>query len=444
MEYDFTNEINNGSVNTDPKDNCYGIHWSIGMVNTVKLDLSDIDQGTYTLEEWDAPVFASGCIGESLSIAAPTATVTAVPSGGTTSGPPPAQDCSSLTCPNDNGAYCVASNGLSFQINCNSVYDNSVEQLIRVNSDSDCVNACAADSGCIGITWFPIADGGWLGNGLPNCLMFSSGAFFSSDQGSQTVFSFTKVTSSQKKRSGIVERATTVATSSAAAGTASSKVIIADTLSLTASATTTTTATTTGVSTDVAATSTAVSSHDMGPITITDATGQLLINPHVNGSLFVSPANSSVSMTSLTNDTTFMADLTTPLVVGDSASRILYYFPSTISAVGASRLRLATWDAIPIGAEMIMLFPTVTNVGTTVLVAMDSTQNVFFPFVCSIEGQLNKIFLVSDAPTGASTLMDPDLTYTVIGGVAQSCVSLAMVAEHLPGWTPPSSAQPTD
>ncbi|KAL7947036.1 hypothetical protein V8C42DRAFT_364270 [Trichoderma barbatum] len=457
MEYDFTNEVNNGEVNTDPEDGCYGIHWSVGMVNTVALDLSDIGQGKYTLDEWDAPVFASGCIGQSLTIAPPTATVSA-PDGGTTSVPPAGPDCNSFTCPFDDGKVC-SSNGATFQLDCYSIYTSNVINTFRSHSAGSCVNACVSDRNCVGVNY-------WFINGnffFPDCDLFSDGSPNGPSPGS-IIGSFKKI-SSPHKRGDLVQQATTVATSASVSGTAHPKILVADTLTRTATSSTasstatstgaastdaTSTASTatssTGTSTVVTAIGTATSSpdspdspHDTAPVTIHDATGQLLINPHVNGSLFISAANSSVPLTRLTNDTTFVADLTRPMVNGDSAGRILYYFPSTIAAVGVSRLRLGTWDAIPIGAEMIILFPTVTSTGVTVLVAMDSTQNLFYPFVCDIEGQLNKIFLVSDPATGASKLMDPDLEYTVIGGVAQSCVSLAMVAKDLPGWSPPKA-----
>ncbi|KAH6607652.1 hypothetical protein Trco_003965 [Trichoderma cornu-damae] len=379
MECDLTNEINNGSVNTDPEDSCYGIHWSLGLVNTVKLDLSDFDQGTYRLEEWDAPVFASGCIGESLSIALPTATVTA-PTGGSTSGPPQ-QDCSSLSCPGSHGDYCV-SNGLSFQLNCQVVYQASLERFSKAGGPDECTTAC-----------------------VPTTPATNS-----------AVWAFTKVASPQMKRDTIVERVTTVATSATTVttSTASSKAnaVVADTLSVTSSTATTATAADTASQTYASATNTAEAGHDIAPVTIFDSTP------------------------TLTNGTSFMADYTTPIVVGDSANRVLYYFPSTISAVGASRLRLATWDAIPIGAEIVMLFPTVASTGETVLIAMDSTQNAFFPFVCAIEGQLNKIFLVSDAENGTATLTDPDLILHLGIGIVYNKAVGKMVTRYSSKVTP--------
>ncbi|KAL7809403.1 hypothetical protein V8C44DRAFT_334402 [Trichoderma aethiopicum] len=472
MEYDFTNEVNNGEVNTDPEDGCYGIHWSVGMVNTVVLDLSDIKQGTYTLDEYDAPVFASGCVGESLSIDAPSTTV-APPSGGSTSVPASGTSCGSLTCPNNNGQTCTE-NGVGFQINCDAIYQDAMYNVLRSNSADACTAACAADGNCIGVTYVSQRWGIMV-----DCIMYASGAP-TAGGGSGLIWSYRKLPSPHKKRINLVERASTVTTiaslsqTSAAAvvagtstGTASgngqAKVLV-DTLTRTAPPAATSPATdtsaatvtasvttkdgsTTATATDATSTSAATSTsspdgpHESIPVTIKDATGSLLINPHVNGSIFVSSADSSVSMDSLTNGTTFVADITQPLVIGDSASRILYYFPETISAVGASRLRMGSWDAIPIGAEMITLFPTVSSTGATILVPMDSMQNIFYPIVCDIKGQLNKLFLVSDKDSGAAALMDPDLRYTVVGGVAQTCVPLAMVAEHLPGWSPSGAKQ---
>ncbi|KAK1241927.1 hypothetical protein MKX07_007750 [Trichoderma sp. CBMAI-0711] len=476
LEYDFTNEVNNGEVNTDPEDGCYGIHWSVGMVNTVVLDLSDIKQGTYTLDEYDAPVFASGCVGENLSIAPPATTV-APPSGGTTSVPPSGADCGSLSCPGSDGQTC-SSSGAAFQISCGLIYADVLYRVARTNNAAACVNICATDDLCVGANFF-----GQMFGAMPDCMMYRGGAP-SSAAPANIIWSYRKVSSPHKKRIQLLDRAPTTLTtissisqtSSAgtvagtATGTASGNVqakILADTLTRTASpaatspvtdtsvatatasvtATTTKDASTAATATDATSAATSTSSpdgpHESIPVTLKDATGSLLISPHVNGSIFVSSADSSVSLDLLTNGTTFMADITQPLVVGDSASRILYYFPDTISAVGASRLRMGSWDAIPIGAEMITLFPTKTSTGATVLVPMDSQQNVFYPFVCDIKGQLNKLFLVSDKDTGADTLTDPDLRYTVVGGVAQTCVSLAMVAEHLPGWSPSGGSTPT-
>ncbi|KAL9487760.1 hypothetical protein ACSS6W_000037 [Trichoderma asperelloides] len=465
LEYDFTNELTNGSFNSAPADGCYGIEWSIGLVNTVVLDLSDIDQGTYTLDEWDGPLFASGCIGESLTIAAPTTTVTAQPGGSTSVAPPQTYpDCSTFTCPNNDSGYCT-SNGETFQLNCEVDYETPQLANLCVTSLADCVNACSStySSSCIGVSFFSwgIQDcieqenNPWEQDEFDyaNCFPFSVASGAVSGEQANSGWSLLKASPPTRKRShfDLHGRVPTLTTSASTTGTSTSTVGSSTSTAGTTSTSTTHTSTT---GTSHAATTTATSSTDTASaalpsptdnfrsITINDATGQLQINPHVNGSLFISAANSSVSLTNLTNGIGFVADTSESAVMGDSIGRLLYYFPNTISAVGASRLRLGAWGSIPNGAELVTLFPTKSSTGVTVLVAVDSSLNVFYPFVCSIEGQLNKIFLVADADTGSSTLMNSDLTYTVIGGVAQQCLSLAMVAEGLTGWSPPSTTSP--
>lgn len=117
---------------------------------------------------------------------------------------------------------------------------------------------------------------------------------------------------------------------------------------------------------------------------------------------------------------------------GDSASPLLHYFPSTMSTVGASRLRLASWGNIPIGAELANLVP-FSSGADTVLVAVDSLGNYSWPFVWGVKEQLNKDSLVKDAGNGVRTWESPDLTYTVIGGGASSCAPLAFTAQGLTG-----------
>lgn len=104
-----------------------------------------------------------------------------------------------------------------------------------------------------------------------------------------------------------------------------------------------------------------------------------------------------------------------------------------MSTVGASRLRPASWGNISIGAELVNLVP--SSSGTdTMLVAVDSLGNYFWPFVCGVQEQLNKDSLVKDAGNDAATLENPDLTYTVIGGVASSCSPLPLTAQGLTGF----------
>jgi hypothetical protein len=167
-----------------------------------------------------------------------------------------------------------------------------------------------------------------------------------------------------------------------------------------------------------------------GTVTITDTTGALYLNPSINGSLFVSLVSDTTDLTSLTGGYQFAADTTEGLIMGDSASRLLYYFPNTMSAVGASRLRLRAWGEIPKTANLINLVPMSTG-SEEILVAIDTLGNYYFPFVCGIQDQLNKVFLVADVDTGASVLESDNLLYTVVGGVLSNCNVLALVASGL-------------
>lgn len=167
-----------------------------------------------------------------------------------------------------------------------------------------------------------------------------------------------------------------------------------------------------------------------GTVTITDTTGALYLNPSINGSLFVSLVSDTTDLTTLTGGYQFAADTTEGLILGDSASRLLYYFPDTMSAVGASRLRLGAWGEIPKTANLINFVPMSTG-SEEILVAIDTLGNYYFPFVCGIQDQLNKVFLVADVDTGASVLESDDLLYTIVGGVASNCSVLALVASGL-------------
>ncbi|KAK4495760.1 hypothetical protein PRZ48_013028 [Zasmidium cellare] len=166
-------------------------------------------------------------------------------------------------------------------------------------------------------------------------------------------------------------------------------------------------------------------------ITIRDTTGALQLQPGSDGSLFVSKNDADVSSLS---SSSFAWDQTSDVVFGDSSSRLLHYFPSELSSLGASRFRLAGWGDIPIGASLLNLVPFQTDaVSDPVLVAVDSLGNYLWPFVCGLQGQTNKVFLVNDLDNGASILEGSDLVYTIVGGVAQNCAPLALTGNGMTG-----------
>lgn len=105
-----------------------------------------------------------------------------------------------------------------------------------------------------------------------------------------------------------------------------------------------------------------------------------------------------------------------------------------MTALGASRVRLAGWGDIPVGASLLNLVPFQTNAASNpVLVAVDSLGKYVWPFVCGLQGQTNKVFLVDDLANGASILEGSDLVYTIVGGVAQNCAPLALTGDGMTG-----------
>jgi hypothetical protein len=60
---------------------------------------------------------------------------------------------------------------------------------------------------------------------------------------------------------------------------------------------------------------------------------------------------------------------------------------------------------------------------------VDSDGHNFYPILCDIEGQSSKIFLASDFDKGPQTLMDPNLMYSITGGVVESCAPLDFTSQ---------------
>ena len=68
------------------------------------------------------------------------------------------------------------------------------------------------------------------------------------------------------------------------------------------------------------------------------------------------------------------------------------------------------------------------------MVAVDTLGNYFWLYVCAIENQQNKVFLVNDPTNGAGILQDPDLRFTVTGGLVNDCAVLALTPNGVPGF----------
>jgi hypothetical protein len=156
-----------------------------------------------------------------------------------------------------------------------------------------------------------------------------------------------------------------------------------------------------------------------------DQTGQIGMYPMWNGNIFVAAANAT-NLTMLTGDTTLMS-LTTShgeVMYGDSQERVLHYFPDTMSSMGVSRLRLATWANLPKTSRLITLAPITVN-KITMLMAIDAAGKSYWLFNCAIQGQVNKMFIVNNASTAAATLQGKNAQWTVTGGVASNCVPVS-------------------
>ncbi len=173
-----------------------------------------------------------------------------------------------------------------------------------------------------------------------------------------------------------------------------------------------------------------------GIATVRDTTGQLELYPSNNGNLFVAPVGSTEDLAVLTNSTTLLA-ITMPdnedipyAVAGDSADRLLHYFPEEASTLGTSRLRLATWDKLPVGSRLINLVPVASDTSDdSMLVGVDSQGDYLFPVMCAIENQNNKIFLVKDTSASALLALEADdLRFVLTGGAASKCGPLALLA----------------
>jgi hypothetical protein len=115
-------------------------------------------------------------------------------------------------------------------------------------------------------------------------------------------------------------------------------------------------------------------------------------------------------------------------MIGDTSARLQHYFPTTVSAVGVSRIRVAEWGKIPLTATLISFVPFPSGVGDQdVLDGLNTLGNYFRLFACVIEGVENKVFLAEDSVYGVDVLQDLDLKFTVTGGVVDDCVPLALV-----------------
>lgn len=310
----------------------------------------------------------------------------------------PQNTCSQAACSYSNEVIQCTTTSRQYLLTCGPVVGVNMISELTYSTSTQCLSACVANSGCTGASYWADPDS----NGT-NCFLYSPSN------------SKRALDSSYTHRRSAFEpmyKSKRDIDSASAYHDQSLKWRRDNSTSLSP------------------ANSTYAANDTISDITVTDTTSTLLLNPTVNGSLFVSVAADTTDLSPLTNGTSLVADTTLNAVIGDDSSRLLYYFPQTMSQVGASRLRLGAWGEIPLGAQLVTLVPFAVG-SDNLLVAMDTLGNYFFPFMCDLQGQLNKVFLVQDTDNGADVLESPDLVYTVTGGVTQNCTVLALTSQGL-------------
>lgn len=137
---------------------------------------------------------------------------------------------------------------------------------------------------------------------------------------------------------------------------------------------------------------------------------------------------------------TYEVNVTDAAIMADGSGRVMHYYPSTIDAVGVSRLRVSDMYSIPKESAYIS-FVELENEedGTYNYWPVDLENDVTFGLaVCSYKDQPAKAFLVEDPSTGLDLLQSPDIKYSITGGDVTGCYSFFMKSgseEPLDGWS---------
>ena len=390
----------------------------------------------------------------------------------TTAVAPVIPQCSTLDCPDAEGTVCL-DNGRKFKISCDTTYGSAQLAGLCRSTLTDCLHECSttyANQGCVGVNFFP--EVAYCSNPLTTAI--SCVPYAAKGDGAMTGgWSALAVGDSGKKKRSLVpvpKPATGGALAALrrrAAGDdepavdetpvdddttpADETPVDDDTTPVdetpaddetpnggqqgtgtTITNSTLPSNTTTNGTTSSNSSTVLPDEHRFGPVSITDLTGDLVVHPFVNGSLFISLATDTADLDTLTGGATFVADLDSGLVTGDSKDRLLYYFPETMAELGASRLRLGHFEKMPIGATLISLVPFAAEGNAhPVLAAVDSLMRNYFPMVCALQGQLNKVFLVESITGGSAILESQALMHTVVGGKAQNCTAIPFVGHGL-------------
>ncbi|QPG96513.1 hypothetical protein C2857_004429 [Epichloe festucae Fl1] len=114
-------------------------------------------------------------------------------------------------------------------------------------------------------------------------------------------------------------------------------------------------------------------------------------------------------------------------VVHDGVHRPMHYYSNTMSVLGVSRLRATDAGAVPRTSVAVAFFPLRRPGSQDLYVAVDASQEVYFPVACDfVDGSASKVFLARDPVRGIETLQRKDAMHAVTGGEVAKCQLLAI------------------
>ncbi|KAG9716306.1 hypothetical protein KCU73_g15678, partial [Aureobasidium melanogenum] len=310
------------------------------------------------------------------------------------------------SCPSIDGSTFYDAAGKYYKISCGLDYEgNDIIEKDGISTLEQCINACDATAGCIGVGF---AHDGYYGSN-PGCYLKSAqssnpinsttdlsyivdsaflvGALPSRKRDVAVSINAKVVSTSSASTSSLLaagsfsgsasSTASSVSSSSVSASSAASRTSTSSSISVTSSITSSklsSSSMTSSSTSSSASTSATATSDNSTNIVITDTTGQLQLTTSGDGNMYMSQNTSAAN---------FASDGSVAL--GDAAGNFFVYYPDMMATYGASRFRLAAWGSIPHGAHLLTLTPLQSG-SVTALLAVDTLGNFFFPVLCTFEG----------------------------------------------------------
>ncbi|KAI9151370.1 Serum response factor-binding protein [Paramyrothecium foliicola] len=115
-------------------------------------------------------------------------------------------------------------------------------------------------------------------------------------------------------------------------------------------------------------------------------------------------------------------------LVADGTSRALHYYNNTMSLLGVSRLRIEDESSIPSGGVIVAWAPHGQDADDKMYLAIDPSNQVFYPLVCEYEnGSGAKVFLAKSPTDGIEILKSKDVQHSITGGKVSECYPLRLV-----------------